>query len=466
MVKNKKHPASFRDPSGFIFRRDGNIYRQINQGYQKNYQHLIESGLYEKLVADRLLIPHQEIDVAPFDPESAYRVIRPTQLSFISYPYEWSFSQLKDAALTVLSIQKQALAHGMSLKDSSAYNIQYLNGKPILIDTLSFEAYSEGKPWVAYRQFCQHFLAPLALICYCDIRLNQLLQINVDGIPLDLATALLPLRARINLNLYVHLYLHAAAQKKFAGQSLESSNDRNTVKKTGILGIIDSLEIVIRKLSWNPGESSWANYAISHNYSDTSFEHKKHLVTKYLEIAQPNTVWDLGANTGIFSRLSSKLGIQTLAFDNDPGAVEKNYRQCVSENERHLLPLFLDLANPSPGIGWHNHERSSIMDRASADMLFALALLHHIAITNNVPFEQIAQFFADLGHWLVIEFIPKSDPQVQQLLATRDDIFVDYSQNGFERAFGECFSICESEQLADSQRILYLLERKPPARTI
>ncbi len=188
--------ASFRDPSGFLFSRNGALYRQINRVYADDYDHLISSGLYDQLVKSGLLIPHREVSEKPVYPELAVKVIQPELVPFISYPYEWSFSQLKDAALATLAIQKRSIKAGMSLKDASAYNIQFINGKPTLIDTLSFEIYKEGKPWDAYRQFCQHFLAPLALMARVDVRLGQLLRVFIDGIPLDLASRLLPASTR------------------------------------------------------------------------------------------------------------------------------------------------------------------------------------------------------------------------------------------------------------------------------
>jgi hypothetical protein len=204
--------ASFRDPSGFLFTRQGVLYRQVNQEYRTHYDLLMSSGLYTRLVGMGLLIPHDEVAEQPQESEVAYRVIRPEPLEFVSYPYEWSFSQLKDAALATLAIQKQSLEAGMVLKDASMYNIQFFHGKPVLIDTLSFETYREGDPWVAYRQFCQHFLAPLALMAHTDVRLSQLLRVYIDGIPLDLAARLLPRRTRYGLGLATHIHLHAAAK--------------------------------------------------------------------------------------------------------------------------------------------------------------------------------------------------------------------------------------------------------------
>ena len=459
MRQNKRESASFRDPSGFLFWREGVLYRQVNLSYQDDYALLMKSGLYQNLVDDGLLIPHEEVNNEPYAPEKAYRVIRPERIPFISYPYEWCFGQLKDAALTTLAIQKHALAHGMSLKDSSAYNIQFRCGKPILIDTLSFEIYEDGKPWVAYRQFCQHFLAPLALMSYRDVRLSQLLRIYIDGIPLDLASKLLPFRTRLKFPLLAHIHFHAAAQKRYAGQKVDSPVSGKEMNITGMLGILSSLDTIVKQLKWNPEGTAWVDYDSTHNYADSSLEHKKKIVTSYLDRVRPETVWDLGANTGIFSRLASQRMIHTVAFDFDPGVVELNYRQSVADKEQYLLPLLLDLTNPSPNLGWHNQERRSLFKRGSADMLLALALVHHLAITNNVPLEQIARFMADLGHWLVIEFVPKDDPQTQKLLASREDIFGDYSQERFEEVFGTYYQIDDSVVIKNSNRTLYLMKK-------
>ncbi|MGE5373519.1 MAG: SAM-dependent methyltransferase, partial [Bacteroidota bacterium] len=228
--------ASFRDPSGFLFIREGVLYRQVNQKYAQEYARLMESGLYEKLVKARLLVPHVEVEGVQPESGECFRVIQPERVPFISYPYEWSFGQLKDAALASLSIQKRALKLGMSLKDASAYNIQFVHGKATLIDTLSFELYKEGQPWVAYRQFCQHFLAPLSLMALKDVRLSQLLRVYIDGIPLDLASELLPWRTQLNFGLMTHIHLHAGAQRKYAGQEVKSRGGSMT--KQAMTGLI------------------------------------------------------------------------------------------------------------------------------------------------------------------------------------------------------------------------------------
>ena len=457
MISNVEVPGSFRDPSGFLFFRNGVLFRQINQGYKQDYDHLMRSGLYSSLVEDGLLIPHKEADTGISSSEKQYKVIQPTELSFISYPYEWCFSQLKNAALTTLKIQKQALKHNMSLKDCSAYNIQFFKGKPLLIDTLSFECYREGEPWVAYRQFCQHFLAPLVLMSHKDIRLNQLLRIYIDGVPLDLASSLLPFSTWFRFSVLSHIHLHAIFQQRY-GTSKRKNSGRK-MSQRAIEGIVDSLESSVRKLRWQPGGTEWNEYYEDTNYSGTSFHLKKEVVSAFLDRAQGQIVWDMGANTGVFSRIASGKGMQTVAFDIDFACVERNYLESIVNKEIKILPLVLDLTNPSSGIGWAHEERMSLIQRGPVDIVMALALIHHLAISNNLPLQKISAFFSKICKNLIIEFVPKSDSQVKRLLAARKDIFPDYTSHGFEGAFKRYFSIDESVKLGDSERTLYRMHR-------
>ena len=449
--------ASFRDPSGFLFTRDEVLYRQINRKYEQEYARLMESGLYDRLVKAGFLIPHVEVDQEPAEAELAHKIIQPERVPFISYPYEWSFGQLKEAALATLSIQRRAMKAGMSLKDASAYNMQFVRGKPTLIDTLSFELYKEGQPWVAYRQFCQHFLAPLALMALRDVRLNQLLRVYIDGVPLDLASGLLPSKTRINVGLLTHIHLHASAQKRFSGADVKSR--AATMSQQALTGLIESLDSTVRKLEWKPGGTEWGNYYDITNYSDASFEHKKQLIKEWSARLKPSLVWDLGANKGVFSRVAGEGGAYVVSSDIDPAAVEQNYRQMKEEKAQNLLPLLIDLTNPSPSLGWANEERDSFPARGPADLALALALIHHLAISNNVPLPQVADFFAHVGKWLIIEFVPKPDSQVQKLLVSREDIFPNYTREGFESAFGQRFKMAEAVSLRESERVLYLMER-------
>jgi len=455
-MKEQILPSSFRDPSGFLFKRDGVLYRQINKIYQKDYDHLIESGLYKILVDQQLLIPHIEVKNFRGADSKAYKIIKPEKIDFISYPYEWTFSGLKDAALTTLKIQEIAFEKGMILKDSSAYNIQFRFGKPILIDSLSFKKYTKGEPWPAYKQFCQHFLAPLALMEHTDARLNQLLRVYIDGIPLDLACSLLPGKCRFSLSLLTHIFMHSKSQKHYSDRKIKKS--KLSISENSFKGLIDNLRSTIEKLNWRESKTEWGDYYNITNYSTQAFNKKKKIIEKILDREKPKNVWDMGANDGEFSRLVCNKNIPTIAFDIDFVAVEKNYLRCKEENERMMLPLLCDLTNLSPAIGWANEERLSLMERAPADMAFALALIHHLAISNNLPFAKIAKFFSQICSDLIIEFVPKGDSQVKKLLTTREDIFVSYNQQEFEKEFSSFFLIKESHKIKGSKRILYYMK--------
>ena len=455
--EDRVHPGSFRDPSGFLFTRDRVLYRQVNVAYRDHYDLLMRSGLYKTLSEAGLLVRHEEVDIAPADPRTATKILKPERIPFISYPYEWCFGELKDAALATLRIQKTAMDFGMSLKDASAYNIQFAGGRPVLIDTLSFENL-QLKPWVAYRQFCQHFLGPLVLMSRKDDRLGLLSKVFLDGFPLDLAAKLLPAATRLRPGLLMHLHLHAASQKHYSGKMVDVKGKRISI--VSLAGLISSLESVVRKTVFQLQKTEWGDYYRETNYSEAAFEEKKKIISDFLDLMKPGVVWDLGANTGVFSRLASSRGIETISFDVDHAAVELNYRQVAAEKDRHLLPLVLDLANPSPSLGWAGEERESWIGRGPADAVFALALIHHLAISNNVPFSGIAGLLRRISTWLVIEFVPKGDSQVQRLLATREDVFPGYTQPDFESEFGRYFRVEKKVPVSGSERTLYLMKAR------
>ncbi len=449
--------VSFRDPAGFVYVDRGDLRRQVNQVHREHYDRLMGSGLYHELVAEGLLIPHEEVEDEGRQPSLAYKVLRPETVGWISYPYEWSFSQLRDAALVTLEIQRRAIGRGMTLKDGSAYNIQFHRGRPVFIDTLSFEIRREGEPWLGYRQFCEHFLAPLALMAKVDHRLNQLSRTNIDGIPLDLAARLLPARTWLNPGLAIHLRLHARLQRSY--ESASATRGTMRIGERGLLGLVDSLSATIRRLRWRPGRRGWASYESDLPYTAAGYELKARIVRDLIDRVRPSTAWDLGANTGFFSRIVAESGASTVAFDVDPACVERAYLDAKARGESRILPLVLDLFNPSPATGWMNRERAPIFDRGAPDLVMALALIHHLAFTGNQPMENLAAFFQGLAPWLLIEFVPEDDPQVSRLAAHRGGIHHEYSREAFERCFGKLFQMIAIEPLTEQGRTLYLLRR-------
>jgi hypothetical protein len=426
----------------------------VNRVYQPDFERLVDSGLYQELVDASLLVPHVEVTDRPEIDAIAYKVIEPERIPFISYPYEWCFGQLKDAALLTLEIQRRALAHGMSLKDCSGYNVQFRQGRPVFIDTLSFEVIRE-RPWVAYRQFTQHFLAPLALMSRRHVGLGRLLRTNLDGVPLDLASAILPRRSYLSPSLLIHIHLHARAVSGLSSSPKSGAAASPTYKVESLRNLVESLESTIKAQSWSPGGTEWADYATNNSYTSAAAEHKRRFVARFLEETKPATVWDVAGNTGDYSRLASGRGVSTISFDIDPAAVEQNYRKVKEQGETNLLPLVMDVLDSSPSLGWLGRERMSLFERGQADACLALALIHHMAVSGNVPLDQAAEFFGKIGRSLVIEFVPKSDSQFRRMMQARDDVFSDYSQASFEAAFQRFFTINRAEQVAESERTLY-----------
>ncbi len=449
--------ASFRDPAGFVYRAGGVVYRQVNAAYAPDYDALMSSGLYDHLTTRGWLVRHDDVETQP----GAWRTIRPEPIPHISYPWEWCFSQLKDAALLTLDIQQASLARGLVLKDASAFNVQFVGSRPVFIDTLSFERYVDGAPWIAYRQFCQHFLAPLALMAHRDVRLRRLQGAFIDGLPLDLASRLLPRSSWLKPGLLTHIHLHARTQARHLADGRNRVVVRPTVAKHLLVAMIDGLRRTVNNCRMPDSPTEWGDYYSDTNYTAESMAAKQELVAAMVDALAPpgGMVHDLGANTGRFSHIIAASGRRVVAHDVDELAVERHYRHNVSARVENILPLLLDLTNPSPALGWASRERQAAIDRMAGHTVVALALVHHLAISNNVPLPQLAQFFALIAPQLVIEFVPKDDCQVARLLATRADIFPDYHIDGFEAAFLNLFRIERREPVTGTHRILYAMRR-------
>lgn len=452
-------PSSFRDPHGFVFRSKGLLLRQVNEVHRIHFDAMIESGLYESLTSEGVLIPHDEVSLELAVTPSAYRVIRPEEIPFVSYPYEWSFSALRDAALLTLRAQELAMAHGMSLRDASAYNVQFLRGKPILIDTLSFELARSGEPWTPYRQFCEHFLAPLAMMSMRDVRMGRVSSTYLDGVPLDLAAMLLPAKARLDTGLQLHLRMHARSQVRHADS--EVARGRARLSSRALAGLLSSLRKSVEKLESPAGTSAWSDYRDeADHYPPVAAERKESLVHSWIDQIPSTTIWDLGANTGWFATIAATKGKQTVALDSDALAIDIAYREMRRNNVEHLLPLVMDITNPSPALGWAHRERLSLLERGPADLVLALAVIHHLAIGKNVPLAQIAHLLAQIGSWVILEWVPKEDRKISWMLRAREDVFEDYREDVLVAQLRESFIIEAREQLPDIGRVMYLLSRR------
>ncbi len=450
-----KHAASYKDRDGFVFKHCDKYYRYINASYNDNYRQLMQNGLYALLTKNKWLVPHEEITNEPgLDFHNAV-VILPQQIERISYPYEWPFAMWQDAALLTLNIAKQSIEHGMLLKDATPFNIQFVNGKSIFIDTLSFEKYDEKKPWVAYRQFCESFLAPLLLQQYCHVEMGKLFTLYPNGIPLEILKSLLPEKAKWNLHNYLHVYLQATIKPGKTKNDIAAKD----FSKQKMLLLLNGLLNYVAKLQVKKSKTTWDDYYKETILSNDYLTEKTRLVQLFLKSVSFSSVIDLGANDGYFSLLYKNTDKQIVAIDSDANCINDLYRTVRSQKINNILPLINELNNPSPAIGWNNIERTAFWERMKADMVFALALVHHLAIAGNVPLELIADWLLPMGKYLLVEFIPKSDEKVKLLLQNREDIFDAYSKENFEAVFVKKYQILLQEKITGTERILYLMQR-------
>lgn len=448
------HPSSYRDPSGFIFEKKGLLYRQINISFKEHFDHFIESGCYAELVKKGLLIPHKNIPENFTGNNEYYITLKPERIEFVSYPYEWSFDMLKDAALLTLQLVKHSLQFDMILKDATPYNIQWHKGKFIFIDTLSFEKY-EQTPWIAYRQFCESFLGPLLIMHYSKKQLPELMLAWPDGIPLVTIQSLLPKRSRFSLYTYLHIHLHA----KYSLKKPEKSGKTKNFSKQKLFNLISSLEALINKLKIPDQKSTWSEYYEEASQRNNYLEQKKKIIAGWLnEMNDIKSAMDLGANEGEFSKLLSEKNIHTVAADFDPYCINNFYHKIKSSEKKNIQPLVLDLSNPSPAIGVNNKERASFIVRAKADIILVLALIHHLAIGKNIPFEMIADMLQGIGKYLIIEFIPKEDGKIQLMLNRKKDIYANYNEVNFENEFGKYYIIIDKKPISGAGRVLYLMQ--------
>lgn len=435
------------------------LLRQAAERGARDLEMLEQSGLYTRLVGAGRLIEHESVDSTwALDPRHCAAVIRPREVDMVSYPYEWCFSQLKAAALLTLDIQDAALSKGMTLKDASAYNVQFEGTKPIFIDTLSITRREEGAAWSGYRQFCQHFLGPLLLMAYVDVRLSELLRVHLDGIPLDLASRLLPLRAKARPGVLAHLVSHARMQQRYADTASVKTAAVRKMSLQSLRGLVDSLRSLVASLDWEPKGTEWVDYyEANNNYAEQGLEQKEAELLKLLEpFPAPRRVWDLGANTGRFSRLLAERTLGVVAWDIDPACVEMHFRMLENSDVENVLPLRCDLTNPSPSLGWAHEERASFLERAKADLALALGLVHHLAIGSNIPFPRIFATLRSVSDNVVVEWVPRGDGQIDRLLSSREDVFEDYDEDGFLAAADPYFRVVDRRRLSLGSRELFL----------
>ena len=460
-LEQLKDNASFRDPAGFIFHQNGEVFRYVSSDFSTKYRSFRNSKLYTSLVEKGYLVSSEEI-AEETTPQGTTLITKPTKIPFVSYPSEWTFSQLKEAAKLTLEIQSMCLKHNMSLKDASVYNVQYIGSQPIFIDTLSFEPWQGKLPWKAYRQFCQHFLAPLTLSSYCDVRLHSLYTSHLDGIPLDLAKRLLPFKSYLHPSRFLHLWLHETFQQdKWAKKATQTEVESiGSVPPKSAFGLNESLHASIDSLQSKKSKSSWNTYYQGDSYNDEAFGEKKSILETMLNHLNPQTVWDLGSNDGFFTELVSKHSKYSVAFDFDVTCLENMYQRLRGQNNQDILPLYLNIANPTPGIGWENKERKSLFDRGPCDLALALAVVHHLVVTAAIPLPKIVDFFRKVSRNLIIEYVPPTDPKFQQISRSNPNDFSFFTEEYFQTTFLKSFTLVKRLPIHSSKRTIYQFQAK------
>jgi hypothetical protein len=456
-MESKRNTSSFRDPSGYVFIEDNKVKRVINPIYFEQYKALTDSGFYKTLFDKKYLIPHQEVSST----ESEIS-IEASKIPFINYPYEWSFLQYKHAALLTLKIQKLCLENNFTLKDASAFNITFHEGKPIFIDTLSFDFYQENNPWLAYKQFIMHFLGPLVLTkCFGQDYLKTLSQ-NLEGISLQKLSKLLPFKSYFSPTILTNIHLLAKYDKKYES---DKKTVNNNLSKSSQIKLLDGLYDFISNLSVNE-KTEWDHYYNQINYNEVAYQFKKEVVKDWFLSIKGKNLVDIGGNDGTFSRELKDISKLIIVADVDPNAVEQNYKQVLKNKEKMILPIVADVLNPSANYGFNNEERFSFIDRvkdSNLDGCLALAVIHHITLSGNIPFSLSAQFFSKMAPNLLIEFPARNDSWVQFLLDSKREVknhFDFYNEENFEKEYSVYFEILDKQKIASSERILYSLKRR------
>ena len=454
--------GSYRDRRGRIFYVDDRVLRTVMPIALEDFEFVRASGLIDVLVKEGRLTAEAIVDISTLgsEGEGASLVLEHPKLPFISYPYEWCFSALKDAALLQLDIQLEALEREVTMTDASAYNVQFLGSKPIFIDNLSFRRYRDGEFWDGHRQFCEQYANPLLLRAVLGVPHNAWFRGALEGITAEELSRLLPWRSRLSWNILTNVFMQARLQRSAnGGEGLAKAQSRR-LPKIGFEQMLRSLRNWIAKLEPKAdGKTVWQDYAEDNSYAADEAQQKRDFIASFAAATTPSVVIDIGCNTGDFSIVALDSGAERcIGFDFDQGALEYAYRRARDENIA-FTPLLLDAANPSPDQGWLQAERGGFTRRAKGDAVLALALVHHLAIARNIPLQQVIDWLLDMAPRGVIEFVPKNDPMVQRLLQNREDLFDDYTSESFEALLSRRARLEKKATVSASGRALYWFEQ-------
>ena len=452
--------GSFRDRDGRVYHFEDRVFRGLSEPALETYRKLLEKPFYRKLAESGKVIGTREVSAEenPLPDELKAQwagFLEHDPVPVISYPYEWTFSMLKAAASLQLHLVERAVSNGFTLKDATPYNIQFVNRKPVFIDIPSFEILAEGEPWSGYRQFCEMFLFPLYLQAYKGTNFQPFMRGSINGVDVQAASALFGFRDRFRKGVMSHVWLQAKLDRRYGGSS---ENVRSSLKSAGfnrelILVNVRKMQKLVKKLEWEASGSEWGDYSEFHNYSDDDHVRKEEFIRNAIVNEKPQTVWDIGCNTGQFSRIAAAECAQVVSTDIDHVAVERLFLNPATP--ANILPLVQNIADPSPNWGWRNRERTDLQTRSKPDLVLCLALIHHVVITANIPLAEFIDWLAGLTDKLVIEYVSRRDDKVVTLLRNKEDKYKDYSRESLEANLKRHFEIRQQQQVNNGDRTLY-----------
>lgn len=457
--------GSFRDRNGRVYYIDGDIFRGLSSKAREDWDALVSSHFYTEYTSCNKIVHTELLELSGNSDNKEIvalsdhwtTILKHEKIPFISYPYEWPFTMLKDAALLQLELLESALSEDMILKDSTPYNIQWRGTQPVFIDIPSFEKLGKGEPWVGYRQFCQLFLYPLFFQAYKNIPYQPWLRGRIDGIEPVEINNLMSFRDMFRAGVFTNVFLQAKMTERHSDTTREVKSEikRAGFNKALIEANVSRVKKVTQKLGWDIDKSEWSEYITSHSYTDSDHKRKAEFVEDIAKTRPWKIAWDIGCNTGMFSRIVAKYADTVIAMDADHLAIDRLYRTLKDEGNHNILPLISNVSDPSPNLGWCGTERKSLEQRGAPELALCLALIHHIVISANVPMKDFVSWLFSLDTQLVIEFVTKDDPMVKTLLRNKDDHYEDYEVEYFETCLNKRFEIRKREALVSGTRIMY-----------
>tara|TARA_Y100000741_G_scaffold364643_1_gene356367 strand:- start:1840 stop:3222 length:1383 start_codon:yes stop_codon:yes gene_type:complete len=459
----KEETGSFRDPAGKIFYYKNKIFRKLSADGVKRLEFIKNNLIIEKSIKNNFLVNTRILnskDKEELNLETEIFYLEHEKIPYISYPYEWSFTQLKEAALFHLDFNLFLLNHNATLIDASAYNVQFIGNKPIFIDVLSLKKYEDGEPWLGHKQFCENFLNPLFLKSKKGLKFNNWFKGNIEGIETSEINKILGFFDKFSYNVFVHIFLLNKIEEKYKKQkSLKINKKKTFLKKKGLIAILTQLRNYISNLKDYKSITTWDNYSTENSYSAKADYEKKKIVENFFKKNNFNIICDLGCNDGEYSEIALKNNCsKVIGFDYDLNAIEKAFIRSRN-NELNFLPLFFDASNPSTNLGWNEQERMSFNKRANFDGVIALAFKHHLAIAKNIPLNQVVKWLVSLAPRGLIEYIPKNDITIKKMLELKGDIFSDYTIENFEKSLNQNCNIISKNNISETGRVIYEFER-------